>query len=675
MATDGTLISPEQQTLLAVRAFGRLTREDAGPGTILEACLDAVHRVAPEARFHEVDDASEPELILPGADDRRDLVVALPADAASLSDLERSRLAAIVGAAAAAMSAAHAVAAARVDTLTGVLSRRSVLRHLEEEIARVQRDETGLACLVIDLDDFKTLNDDLGHHAGDRALEAIGAALLRGIRPFDRVGRIGGDEFVVVMTQVSMADAPAVADRLRTQLAESSDAPTCSFGLASWEDGDGAIELFERADRALLEAKREGGDRLIVAAPATVDDATAEAAEPALRSALRGEGLTVTFQPICALDDGALAGYEALSRGPVGLERPDVLLAAARRAGELVSLDERLHREAFKAAERGNLTAPLSLFVNIEPETLVQIVGDDRFWRRTSRSFASLSEVTERALMDRPGPLLRACQRLRELGWGIALDDVGEDPRAFALLPLIAPDVIKLDLKLVQRAASATLATTMMAVAACVEATGARLIAEGVETEEHRLRGLALGADYGQGFYYGRPEQELVPGLGISPLPRTAPPRLALGVTPFQLVAATTRPRIADEGLLNELQAGIERRALGLGEVAVLACALGDAEPAPRVGRRLAACSHSLGCTAFLAAEPEPTLEGRLFVHRLERDDPLAAEWVCVMVCPYSATVMAARRVDGSPDRWRVAMSHVPETAHAVAAQLLARVP
>lgn len=181
----------------------------------------------------------------------------------------------------------------------------------------------------------------------------------------------------------------------------------------------------------------------------------------------------------------------------------------------------------------------------------------------------------------------------------------------------------------------------MMAVAACVEATGARLIAEGVETEEHRLRGLALGADYGQGFYYGRPAQELVPGLGISPLPRTAPPRLALRVTPFQLVAATTRPRIADERLLSELRAGIERRALGLGEVAVLACAL----------------------------------DGRLFVHRLERDDPLAAEWVCVMVCPYAATVMAARRVDGSPDRWRVAMSHVPETAHAVATQLLARVP
>jgi EAL domain-containing protein (putative c-di-GMP-specific phosphodiesterase class I) len=119
--------------------------------------------------------------------------------------------------------------------------------------------------------------------------------------------------------------------------------------------------------------------------------------------------------------------------------------------------------------------------------------------------FAIFAEVTERALTDRPAELLAAVARLRRLGVGIALDDVGADPRSLALMPFLAPEVIKLDLALVQGKPSRRTAAIVHAVSAESERTGALVLAEGIETEAHRQTALALGARYGQGWLFGRP--------------------------------------------------------------------------------------------------------------------------------------------------------------------------
>ena len=204
--------------------------------------------------------------------------------------------------------------------------------------------------------------------------------------------------------------------------------------------------------------------------------------EPA-RSALgellgRGE-LRAEYQPIVDLETGALFGFEALARGPRGsaLERPDQLFGAARTEGRLAELDLACQRTAIAGAHTYAVRAPLTLFVNAEPdETGFGPLPE------LGRGMRGVVELTERTLTDRLAELLPAVQRARADGWGIALDDVGADTRSLALMPVLRPDVIKLDLRFVQEQPTPEIAAIAGAVGAQAERTGATVVAEGIET-------------------------------------------------------------------------------------------------------------------------------------------------------------------------------------------------
>ncbi|MCW2684806.1 MAG: hypothetical protein JWP33_2719, partial [Blastococcus sp.] len=173
----------------------------------------------------------------------------------------------------------------------------------------------------------------------------------------------------------------------------------------------------------------------------------------ALEAALAPGGVRSVFQPIVDLDSGRVVAYEALARGPRGpLERPDLLFAAARAAGRLAELDEICRAAAFRGAVEQGLLAPLTVFVNVEPEVLDSAPLDDllAIAGGAPGTLRIVLEITERALASRPAELLRTVERVRSLGWGVAVDDVGADSMSLAFLPLLAPDVIKLDLSLVQ---------------------------------------------------------------------------------------------------------------------------------------------------------------------------------------------------------------------------------
>lgn len=231
-------------------------------------------------------------------------------------------------------------------------------------------------------------------------------------------------------------------------------------------------------------------------------------ARHSLASVLRRDAVRPAFQPIVDLDSGMTVGYEALARGPEDspLARPEALFDAAR-AGDLVAeLDWTCRATALGAAIDAGLPSSATLFVNAEPEALdAPCPARHRgVYERARRELRTVIEITERALTARPAELLRGVAAARGFGWGVALDDIGADRRSLALMPLLRPDVLKLDVRLVQERPDREAAEVVGAVGAQAERTGATVLAEGIETEDHLKIAKSLGATLGQGWHFGR---------------------------------------------------------------------------------------------------------------------------------------------------------------------------
>ncbi len=356
------------------------------------------------------------------------------------------------------------------------------------------------------------------------------------------------------------------------------------------------------------------------------------------------------YQPIVDLQSGTTLGYEALARGPRGsaLERPDRLFAAAVEAGCLQELDWTCRLAAVRGAQAADLSPQLSLFVNAEPLALDSPCPPDlqADWQAAARRGQRLIiEVTERALTARPAEMLEVLGRMRAGGWGIAIDDVGADPRSLALMPLLAPDVIKLDLRLVQERPTADVAAIYSAVGAEAERTGAHILAEGIETPAHLAMARSLGASLGQGYLFGRPGElsahHSVPARPIE-LIRAAPP--AAASTPFAQVASRRDARPGTKALLLAITRQLEEAAAGLGREAMLLSTFQEArhftpatvERYTELAGRLAFVS-ALG--ADIALEPAPGVRGAALAY----DDPVRGEWDVIVVGPHFAAALVAR--------------------------------
>src|SRR5829696_3951967 len=272
--------------------------------------------------------------------------------------------------------------------------------------------------------------------------------------------------------------------------------------------------------------------------------------------------LRPVFQPIVDLRDGAVVGYEALVRGrdDAELHSAQALLAAARRA-----------------AERAGLDAPFSLFLNTDPATLDGSAPD-----RPSTRLTLLVEVTEQALIARPEPLLRALTRLRTAGWGIALDDVGADSRSLALMSMLYPDVIKLDLRLLGERSPEDRARIVTAVGAEAERRRATVLAEGIDSDEQLAGARAFGATLGQGYLLGTPgplpDPLPAPGRGLR-LPGGAGD--AFGPAPWERVTNWRRPSRGSRRLANEATRVIVDHAAELGRTATVLASLADESYGP----------------------------------------------------------------------------------------------
>ena len=316
-------------------------------------------------------------------------------------------------------------------------------------------------------------------------------------------------------------------------------------------------------------------------------------------------------------------------------------------SGRAAELDWVCRAAAVRAAMNAGLPADFTLFVNAEPASLRTDCPPDLL----ETILAGMSELnivielTERYLANDPAGVLDAVAAARAEGLGIAVDDVGADPASLAMVPLVHPDVIKLDLSLIQGSPDVAIARSVNGVLAEVERTGATILAEGIETRQHADVALALGATLGQGWRYGRPR----------PLadhwPRKRSPAVALlrtesanRATPYEVVAQRRPTRKATKPLLRSLSKHLEYRAADPAEPGVLVACF---QTSDRFDETIQSRYTNVAKTAVMVAalgrdmpaEPAPGVRGT----PLDSSDPLADEWVVIVIGTHFTAALVAR--------------------------------
>jgi len=427
-----------------------------------------------------------------------------------------------------------------------------------------------------------------------------------------------------------------------------------------------------------------GGDDMSARSAAV----TTSAAEPVRQAGAAGSfedlllpGVLVpAFQPIMDLLTGSVVGYEALARWPgLPAATPDRVFREAHRIGRVADLDWACRLAALRTAMDSGMPADRTLFVNVEPASVGRPAPEHAACVLTAAQgrLRIMLELTERALFTHPAELMRTVGAARDRGWGIALDDVGANPASLAMLPFVSPDVIKLDLSLIQASPSSTQARIMAAVMAHAERTDASVLAEGVESEAHLERALSLGAVLGQGWYFGRPG----PIDDLPPAPTQIP--FAQGydaapTTPFDLVARHRSLRVGRKRLLLALSRFIEDQALNVGTPPVVLTAFQTAARfTPGTRRRYqqiaARCPFVGVLGADLPATPLPGVRGA----DLAAHDPLVGEWTVVVVGDHYAGALIARDLgDDGPDhdrRFEFVVTHDRRVVLAAGRSLMSR--
>ena len=420
------------------------------------------------------------------------------------------------------------------DPLTGLASRTQLLEGAARACRRAERP-SAVAMLFLDLDDFKLINDGLGHAVGDQVLAAVGARLRRATRGADLAARLGGDEFAVLLDALTTPDdAAVVVERIYAALHESlvldgrSLTLVASVGIAHWDGAATPAELLRNADLAMYRAKTLGKGRHAVY-DAGMQTAARERLEVAsdLRAALRGDAdggtLHAAYQPIVDAASGAAVKVEALARWvhPTrGQVSPGVFIPVAEETGLIEELGAFMLRagcrqlRAWADAARAAGAAPIGVTVNvsgrqIERGTLVETVR--AVLAETGADPAALTlEITESVAMRDPARVLETLNALTALGVKLAIDDFGTGYSSLSYLQRFPLDALKIDKSFVDGialggAAGAQAAGLVRAVVQMAAALGLQTVAEGVETAAQHAALRALGCDLAQGYHFGRP--------------------------------------------------------------------------------------------------------------------------------------------------------------------------
>jgi diguanylate cyclase (GGDEF)-like protein/PAS domain S-box-containing protein len=413
---------------------------------------------------------------------------------------------------------------ANYDALTGLANRSLLLIRLEHAIAGARRQQRTAAILFLDLDRFKTINDSLGHDAGDRVLIEVSRRLQRVLRETDTVARLGGDEFVVFLSDLNDETPAATLSRnildtlSRPMLVHSHEVSlSCSIGISVFpQDGAEAKLLLKNADAAMYQAKALGRCNYQYYSPEmnarTLDRLTLE---NALRHAIERRELVVLYQPQFSLDSGDMTGVEALLRWrPHGRDMvgPDVFIPIAEECGLIVPIGEWVLRTACAqqaAWQRAGLRS-VQVAVNLSARQFRQAGLEAMVAQALADAGCDAGclelEITESVLMDRPDSAAETLRHLNDMGVRVAIDDFGTGYSSLAYLKRFPIHTLKIDRSFVRDIpASKDDAAIAAAVIALAHSLQLSVVAEGVETAAQRDFLTSLHCDHAQGYLLGKP--------------------------------------------------------------------------------------------------------------------------------------------------------------------------
>jgi diguanylate cyclase (GGDEF)-like protein len=409
------------------------------------------------------------------------------------------------------------------DSLTGLPNRSLLLSEVEEAATEAERGGPPAAVMLLDIDDFKTINDSLGHGAGDMVLVEIAERVRASLRPGDLAARLGGDEFAILLRASTGLDAADVADRVLAALGRPLALQGrevivhASLGIASLTGAVDSSEVLRNADAAMYSAKQAGKNRYAL----FEQDMHSEAVRRlelrgALQRALERGEFVLHYQPLVDLRTGEVADAEALlrwNRPDEGLVGPDSFIELAEETGQIVPIGRWVLQTAVQQLATWQRTLSgaedLRISVNLSARQLTapDLIEDVRGALDSSglRPEHLVLEITESVLMDDVDAALRTLYALKALGIGLALDDFGTGYSSLSYLRTFPIDVLKLSKPFVDDLQSVGGDALVAAIAGLARALKMRTVAEGIEQSEQADTLRDLGYDIGQGYLFSRP--------------------------------------------------------------------------------------------------------------------------------------------------------------------------
>ncbi len=410
------------------------------------------------------------------------------------------------------------------DALTGLPNRNLVQDRIQQAIGRAQRSSSRFAVLFIDLDQFKTINDSLGHNVGDQLLRMVAARIVKCLREEDTVSRQGGDEFIVLLCDVSNPqDAAVVARKILDALSAPIDvggralSTSASIGIALYpEDGKDVETLLKNSDTAMYCAK-ESGRNLYQFFAREMNASAAERLflESRLRQAVSGGALQLHYQPLVNLADGRIVATEALVRwhdAELGDVPPARFIPVAEASGLIIALGEWVFRQACRQLRQWQARG-IAL-----PHMVVNLSHLQFRQKNLAQTFAAIIaesgidprclglEITESAIMENPEITIDTLNELKALGIELSLDDFGTGYSSLSYLKRFPIDKLKIDQAFIHDISTDPSDGAMVtAIIAMAHHLGIRVVAEGVETDAQLAYLREHACDEYQGYLFSRP--------------------------------------------------------------------------------------------------------------------------------------------------------------------------